>query len=100
MGRKRNDIIKHYKLILKMDIAPKFVDINRRHVIRAFSYTAVFNTAIALFLTFLGFGSGFYEENDPGTGLSNIRERLQSIYSDKGRLILLFAVKPEMVRRP
>ena len=33
-------------------------------------------------------GVGFYEESDPGTGLSNIRERLQSIYGDKGRLIL------------
>ena len=32
--------------------------INRRHVLRAFSYTAVFNTAIAIFLTFLGFGGG------------------------------------------
>jgi len=33
-------------------------------------------------------GVGFYEESDPGAGLSNIRERLQSIYGDKGRLIL------------
>jgi len=33
-------------------------------------------------------GVGFYEESDPGTGLSNIRERLQSIYGDKGCLIL------------
>jgi sensor histidine kinase YesM len=33
-------------------------------------------------------GVGLYEESDPGTGLSNIRERLQSIYGDKGRLIL------------
>ena len=33
-------------------------------------------------------GVGFYEESDPGTGLSNIRERLESIYGDKGRLIL------------
>ena len=33
-------------------------------------------------------GVGFYEESDPGTGLSNIRERLQSIYGDKSSLIL------------
>ena len=33
-------------------------------------------------------GVVFYEEGDPGKGLSNIRERLQSIYGDKGRLIL------------
>ncbi|MDY6792236.1 MAG: histidine kinase [Thermodesulfobacteriota bacterium] len=33
-------------------------------------------------------GVGFYEKNESGTGLSNIRERLQSIYGDKGRLIL------------
>ncbi len=35
--------------------------INRRHVLRAFSYTAVFNTAIAIFLTFLEFGGGFVD---------------------------------------
>ena len=58
MGRKGNYNIKRYKLILKMDMAPKFAVINRRHVLRAFSYTAVFNTAIAIFLTFLGFGGG------------------------------------------
>ena len=40
---------------------PKFAVINRRHVIRAFSYTAVFNTAIAIFLTFLEFGGGFVD---------------------------------------
>jgi len=44
-----------------MDIAPKFAVINRRHVLRAFSYTAVFNTAIALFLTFMEFGGGFVQ---------------------------------------
>jgi len=44
-----------------MYITPKFAVINRRHVLRAFSYTAVFNTAIALFLTFLKFGGGFVD---------------------------------------
>jgi len=44
-----------------MDMDPKFAVITRRHVIRAFSYTAVFNTAIALFLTFLEFGGGFVD---------------------------------------
>ena len=44
-----------------MNMDPKFAIIDRRHVIRAFSYTAVFNTAIALFLTFLGFGGGFVD---------------------------------------
>ena len=44
-----------------MDMAPNFAVINRRHVIRAFSYTAVFNTAIAIFLTFLEFGGGFVD---------------------------------------
>ena len=33
-------------------------------------------------------GVGFYEDGNFGTGLSNIRERLQSLYGDKGRLIL------------
>jgi LytS/YehU family sensor histidine kinase len=33
-------------------------------------------------------GVGFYEESEPGTGLTNIRERLKSLYGDKGRLIL------------
>jgi len=33
-------------------------------------------------------GVGFYEDGNFGTGLSNIRERLQSLYGGKGRLIL------------
>jgi sensor histidine kinase YesM len=33
-------------------------------------------------------GVGLYEEGNLGTGLANIRERLQSLYGDKGRLIL------------
>jgi sensor histidine kinase YesM len=33
-------------------------------------------------------GPGFFEVRDPGIGLSNIRERLESIYGDRGRLIL------------
>jgi sensor histidine kinase YesM len=33
-------------------------------------------------------GVGLYEESNPGTGLSNIRERLQSIYGDQARLII------------
>jgi len=33
-------------------------------------------------------GVGFYEDGNFGTGLSNIRERLISLYGDKGRLIL------------
>ena len=33
-------------------------------------------------------GDGFQLERDAGTGLSSIRERLQSIYGDSGRLIL------------
>ena len=33
-------------------------------------------------------GVGFYEDGNLGTGLDNIRERLQSLYGDKGRLIL------------
>ena len=44
-----------------MNMDPKFPVITRRHVIRAFSYTAVFNTAIAIFLTFLEFGGGFVD---------------------------------------
>ena len=44
-----------------MNMDPKFAVITRRHVIRAFSYTAVFNTAIAIFLTFLEFGGGFVD---------------------------------------
>jgi len=44
-----------------MNMDSKFAVINRRHVLRAFSYTAVFNTAIAIFLTFLGFGGGFVD---------------------------------------
>jgi len=40
---------------------PKFAEINRRHVLKAFSYTALFNIAIAIFLTFLEFGGGFME---------------------------------------
>jgi len=40
-------------------VEPKFTVINRMHVLRAFSYTAVFNTIIAIFLTFLEFGGGF-----------------------------------------
>ena len=44
-----------------MAMEPKFLEINRRHVLKAFSYTAVFNTAIAIFLTFLEFGGGFVE---------------------------------------
>jgi len=42
-----------------MNMDPKFAVINRRHVLKSFSYTALFNTAIALFLTFLEFGGGF-----------------------------------------
>jgi sensor histidine kinase YesM len=33
-------------------------------------------------------GMGFNEGEDTGVGLSNVRERLQSLYADKGRLIL------------
>ncbi len=33
-------------------------------------------------------GSGFEENAEGGLGLSNLRERLQSLYGDKGRLIL------------
>ena len=33
-------------------------------------------------------GDGFKEERDSGVGISNIQERLQSIYGPKGRLIL------------
>ena len=33
-------------------------------------------------------GDGFKGENNSGMGLSNIRERLQSLYGDSGRLIL------------
>ena len=33
-------------------------------------------------------GLGFKEDHDSGMGLSNIRERLQSIYRDQGRLML------------
>jgi len=33
-------------------------------------------------------GLGFQGDGDMGVGLSNIRERLQSLYDDKGRLIL------------
>ena len=44
-----------------MDMDLKFAVINRRHVLRAFSYTAVFNTAIAIFLTLLEFGGGFVQ---------------------------------------
>jgi sensor histidine kinase YesM len=40
-------------------VEPKFAVINRMHVLRAFSYTAIFNTIIAIFLTFLRFGGGF-----------------------------------------
>ena len=61
VGGKGNDIIKHCRLVLKMYITPKFAVINRRHVLRAFSYTAVFNTAIAILLTFLDFGGGFVQ---------------------------------------
>jgi signal transduction histidine kinase len=33
-------------------------------------------------------GCGFTEERESGMGLSNIRERLQSLYGKSGRLIL------------
>ena len=33
-------------------------------------------------------GTGLYEDGEVGFGLSNVRERLQSLYGDKGRLIL------------
>jgi sensor histidine kinase YesM len=33
-------------------------------------------------------GGGFQQERDAGTGLSSIRERLQSMYGERGRLIL------------
>ncbi len=33
-------------------------------------------------------GGGFTEERDSGMGLSNIRERLQSLYGNSGRLVL------------
>jgi sensor histidine kinase YesM len=33
-------------------------------------------------------GNGFLQERYAGTGLSSIRERLQSMYGDSGRLIL------------
>jgi len=33
-------------------------------------------------------GSGFLQERDAGMGLSNIRERLKSMYGNRGRLIL------------
>jgi sensor histidine kinase YesM len=58
---KETDGIKQEKPPTKMDMAPKFAVMNRRHVIRAFSYTVVFNTAIALFLTFIEFGGGFVD---------------------------------------
>jgi len=33
-------------------------------------------------------GLGFHADSDPGIGISNIRERLQTLYADKARLIL------------
>ena len=33
-------------------------------------------------------GTGFHKDDDMGFGLSNVRERLQSLYGGKGRLIL------------
>jgi len=33
-------------------------------------------------------GNGFLQERDSGVGLSNIRERLNSMYGNSGRLIL------------
>ena len=33
-------------------------------------------------------GTGLYEDGDVGFGLSNVRERLQSLYGERGRLIL------------
>jgi LytS/YehU family sensor histidine kinase len=33
-------------------------------------------------------GAGLYENSHPGMGIENIRERLKSLYGDKGRLIL------------
>ena len=33
-------------------------------------------------------GTGLHEDGDMGFGLSNVRERLQSLYGDRGRLIL------------
>ena len=33
-------------------------------------------------------GNGFNEQRDSGMGISNIRERLQSMYGESGRLIL------------
>jgi sensor histidine kinase YesM len=33
-------------------------------------------------------GAGLYENSHPGMGINNIRERLKSLYGDKGRLIL------------
>ena len=33
-------------------------------------------------------GMGFHGGEDIGVGLSNVRERLQSLYGDKGHLIL------------
>jgi sensor histidine kinase YesM len=33
-------------------------------------------------------GTGLYEDGDIGFGLSNVRDRLQSLYGDRGRLIL------------
>ncbi|MBC8457596.1 MAG: sensor histidine kinase, partial [Deltaproteobacteria bacterium] len=33
-------------------------------------------------------GLGFNENGEIGVGLSNVKERLQSLYGDKGRLIL------------
>jgi sensor histidine kinase YesM len=33
-------------------------------------------------------GTGLYDDGDMGFGLSNVRERLQSLYGDRGRLIL------------
>jgi sensor histidine kinase YesM len=33
-------------------------------------------------------GAGLHEDGTMGFGLSNVRERLQSLYGDRGRLIL------------
>jgi len=33
-------------------------------------------------------GHGFYENSDPGMGIENIRQRLQSLFGGRGRLIL------------
>ena len=61
----------------------------RHHILRISILSLIIGISCLFIATSMYFNyAGFKEERDSGMGLTNIRERLQSLYGENGRLIL------------